>query len=304
MYEKLNMKYTFLKLCYIIYRIIHIKNENLIMKYSLNTPLGGLGKIERASLSALLRNTNATITSNQAAEIWQLDQTQASKRLALYNQKGWLKRIRQGTYISVPLASLSSNIVPEEPFAIATQLFSPCYIGGVNAANYWDLTEQLFRTVTVMTEKMLQNRKPIIAGTEYILHTLQPKYFYGLKTVWLAGVKIKISDPTRTLVDMLMFPDFCGGLRFIVDVLENYFNSDMKNIDQFIEYLDKANNGAALKRLGFLLETSFSVEQRLMEYCAKNLTTGYTKLNPVQPCEKLVTRWRVWVPESWKKKII
>ena len=123
-----------------------------------------------------------------------------------------------------------------------------------------------------------------------------------LQTVWLAGVKVKISDPTRTLVDMLMFPDFCGGLRFIIDVLANYFQSDLKNLDQLIEYLDKAQNGAALKRLGFLLELNFAEEKRLIEYCAQNLTTGYAKLNPTQSCEKLVTRWRIWVPESWKEK--
>ena len=272
------------------------------MKYSESMPLGGLGKLERASLSVLLRNTSTTITPRQAAEIWQLNPVQAAKRLAWYKQKGWLQRIRQGVYIPVPLVSLSSDVVPEEPFAIAAQLFSPCYIGGVNAANYWDLTEQLFRTVTVMTEKMIQDRKPVIADTQFILHTLKPKYFYGLKTVWLAGVKVKISDPTRTLVDMLMFPDFCGGLRFIIDVLANYFQSDLKNIDQLIEYLDKAQNGAALKRLGFLLELNFAEEKRLIEYCAQNLTTGYAKLNPTQSCEKLVTRWRIWVPESWKEK--
>lgn len=274
------------------------------MKYSDSTQLGGLGKQERASLSVLLRNTNTTITPSQAAEIWQLNSVQAAKRLAWYSQKGWLQRIRQGVYIPVPLLALSSEIVPEEPFAIASQLFAPCYIGGANAANYWDLTEQLFRTVTVMTEKMVQNRKPVIAGTDFFLHTLKPQYFYGLKTVWLAGVKVKISDPTRTLIDMLMFPDFCGGLRFIVDVLGSYLNSNMKNIDQFIEYLDNIRNGAALKRLGFLLELHFAEETRMIEYCAQNLTTGYAKLNPAQSCEKLVTRWRIWVPESWKEKAV
>jgi predicted transcriptional regulator of viral defense system len=103
---------------------------------------------------------------------------------------------------------------------------------------------------------------------------------------------------------MLMFPNFCGGLRFIVDVLRNYLQSDMKNNDQFIEYLSKSQNGAALKRLGFILEHNFSEEQKLIEYCAKNLTTGYAKLNPTQACEKLVTHWRVWVPNAWKDNMI
>lgn len=273
------------------------------MKYSENT-LGGLGKEERAALSALLRVIKITITPGQAAEIWQLNEVQAAKRLASYSKKGWLERIRQGVYIPVPLDSLTSDVIPEEPFAVAAELFSPCYIGGVNAANYWDLTEQLFRTVTVMTEKTIQNRKPVIAGNEYILHTLKSRYFYGLKTVWLAGVKVKVSDPSRTLVDMFMFPDFCGGLRFIVDVLGNYLSSDMKNIDQLIQYLSKSQNGAALKRLGFILELKFPEEQQLIEYCAQNLTAGYAKINPDQSCEKLITRWRVWIPKSWKERMV
>ncbi|MDP1615139.1 MAG: hypothetical protein Q8L68_05015, partial [Methylococcales bacterium] len=138
------------------------------MNYSKNKPLAGLGKRERIFLSELLRNTKNTIVAKQASEIWKISKVQAAKRLALFHKKGWLERIRQGVYIPVPLDSLSSDVVPEEPFAIAAELFAPCYIGGVNAANYWDLTEQLFRTVTVMTQKVVQDRKPIIAGTEFI----------------------------------------------------------------------------------------------------------------------------------------
>lgn len=48
----------------------------------------------------------------------------------------------------------TSDVIPEEPFVIAEKLFSPCYIGGINAANYWDLTEQIFRTITVMTPNL------------------------------------------------------------------------------------------------------------------------------------------------------
>lgn len=270
------------------------------MKYSENQ---GLGKKERVFLSKLLRDTKNTIVAKQAAEIWQVNETQAAKRLALFNKKGWLERIHQGVYIPVPLESLTSDIIPEEPFSIAAELFEPCYIGGVNAVNYWSLTEQLFKTVTVMTQRLVQDRKPVIAGTEFLLHTLKSRYFYGLKTVWLSNVKVKISDPSRTLVDMLMFPKYCGGINFIAEVLNNYCNSDMKSIDTLISYLEQSKNGAALKRLGFLLELNIPEEKQLINYCSNNLTTGYAKLNPEQSCEKLITRWRLWVPESWKEKI-
>ncbi len=273
------------------------------MKYSNQAQNLGLGQLERQRLSELLRNTKVAITVIQAAKVWGMDRSQAAKILSSYNKKGWLKRIARGVYISVPLSSKSPDVVPEEPFAVAEKLFSPCYIGGVNAANYWDLTEQIFRSITVMTEKLVTNRTQEIAGIEYQLHTLKPEYFFGLKSVWLSDVKVKISDPTRTLVDMLMFPKFCGGIRFIEDVLINYFNSDYKDSDLFIDYLKTANNGAAVKRLGFLLEVNFPDETKLIDFCMKNLTAGYIKLAPSLDCPRLISRWRLWVPERWKGKL-
>ena len=40
-----------------------------------------------------------------------------------------------------------------------------------------------------------------------------------------------------------------------------------------------------------------------MTLCAQNLTAGYAKLYPAQCCEKLVTPWRLWVPENWKEQL-
>ena len=153
-----------------------------------------------------------------------------------------------------------------------------------------------------MTEKPLVKRTQEIGGMEYLLHTLKPKYFFGLKTVWLNGIKVKISDPTRTLVDMLMFPKFCGGIRFTEEVLKNYFKSEQKDVDLFIEYLILAKNGAALKRLGFLLELNLPNEKKLINFCLDNLTQGYAKLSSSLDCPRLIRRWRVWVPENWKEK--
>lgn len=273
------------------------------MDYSKKGQNLGIGRLERKRLSQLLRVTKVTITVTQAAKSWEMGRSQAAKILAWYHKKGWLKRISRGIYISVPLNAETSDVAPEEPFAIAENLFSPCYIGGVNAAHHWDLTEQLFRTVTVMTQKQLIKRTQEIAGIKYVLHTLKPQYFFGLKTVWLNGIKIKISDPTRTLVDMLIFPQFCGGIRFIEDVFLNYFKSKFKDPELFIEYLNDAKNGAAIKRLGFLLEVNFQSERKLLDYCSKNLTEGYAKLSPSLDCPRLISRWRLWVPENWKDRL-
>ena len=60
-------------------------------------------------------------------------------------------------------------------------------------------------------------------------------------------------------------------------------------------------NGAVFKRLGFLLEKYAENEQGIIGQCKEKLTTGNAKLDPTLKTEKLITRWRLWVPERWAK---
>lgn len=273
------------------------------MKYIETKQYAGLGRIERTRLAQLLRNFKGSINVELAAKTWGITATQAAKILSWFNKKGWLRRIARGVYIPVSLSAESSDVVLDEPFVIAENFFTPCYIGGVNAVNYWDLTEQIFSSITVFTTKLLSIVNRDIAGTKYVIHKINSKNYFGLKSVWISGVKVKISDPSRTIIDLLLYPNLCGGLRFMNDIIINYFNSEYKNIDMLIGYLKIINIGALLKRLGFLLELNFPNEEMLIDFCKNNLTTGYAKLTLSQDCPRLIRRWRLWVPNNWKDKI-
>ena len=73
-----------------------------------------------------------------------------------------------------------------------------------------------------------------------------------------------------------------------------------KSIDLLIEYLQKLKNGAVYKRLGFLTEKYFPEENRLIDECQARLTAGNAKLDFSLNCNKLVTKWKLFVPENWK----
>lgn len=77
---------------------------------------------------------------------------------------------------------------------------------------------------------------------------------FGLKPVWRGQVKVSVSDPSRTILDVLNDPLLGGGLRSTVDFLTNYLKSDKRDLDLLIDYADRLGNGAVFKRLGFLLE--------------------------------------------------
>jgi predicted transcriptional regulator of viral defense system len=264
--------------------------------------LTGIGKEDRKRLSELFRETKGTISVKDAAGILKVSSTDAAKMLSRWAKKGWLSRVRRGLYVRVPLESHTSDIPLEDPWIIADRLFSPCYIGGWSAAEYWDLTEQIFRTIVVLTTQKPRNRAPVIKGTSFLIRTISEKAIFGTKSVWRGQVKVSVSDPSRTVLDMLIDPKLGGGIRSTTDMFLNYLKSENRNIELLIEYAKRLNNGAVFKRLGFLLERYVPDQKGAINECRSLLTKGYVKLDKALKAERLITRWRLWVPESWAKE--
>lgn len=262
--------------------------------------LSGLGKLDRERLSAVMRGTKGTVTNAQAARIMALDQADASKLLARWCKKGWLSRVARGLYVPVPLDAERSDLPLDDPWLIAASLYLPCYIGGWSAAEHWDLTEQIFRTILVMTTTRPRNRKPTLKGATFWASTVAPEKMFGLKTVWRGSLKVSVSDPSRTMLDMLSEPQLGGGIRSVQDMFKNYLASDAKNLGQLLEYAERLGNGAVFKRLGFLLEANAPQEAEAIEQCRHHLTMGNARIDPKMPAEALVMRWRLWVPRDWK----
>ncbi|MFH1146523.1 MAG: type IV toxin-antitoxin system AbiEi family antitoxin domain-containing protein, partial [Pseudomonadota bacterium] len=263
--------------------------------------LTGLGKTDRKRLAAVMRGTKGTIFVAEAAKILGISPPSTAKLLARWAKKGWLSRVRRGLYVPVPLESRTADIPLEDPWIIADKLYGPCYVGGWSAGEYWDLTEQIFRTVVVMTVRKPRDRNPTIKGTDFMLRTIQAEALFGLRSVWRGQVKVNVSDPTRTVLDMLNDPRVGGGIRSTMDMLSNYLKSQNTNLDLLIKYADKLGNGAVFKRLGFLLENLSPNDQKTINECKFRLTTGKAKLDPTIPTEVLVTRWRLWIPERLVK---
>ncbi|TAN44194.1 MAG: hypothetical protein EPN22_06820 [Nitrospirae bacterium] len=264
--------------------------------------LTGIGKKDRKRLSEIFRETKGTISVRDAADILKIFSTDAAKMLSRWAKKGWLSRVRRGLYVRVPLESRTPDIPLEDPWIIADRLFSPCYIGGWSAAEYWDLTEQIFRTVVVLTTQKPRDRAPVIKGTSFMLRTISEKALFGTKPVWKGPAKVAVSDPTRTILDMLTDPKLGGGIRPTADMFQNYLKSENKDIQLLIDYAKRMDNGAVFKRLGFLLERYAPDQEAAINECRVRLTKGNIKLDPSLKADRLITRWRLWVPESWVKE--
>ncbi len=63
-----------------------------------------------------------------------------------------------------------------------------------------------------------------------------------------------MTDPSRTVVDLLANPSWGGGIRHVGDVLEEYSVSEHRNDQLLMSYGDRLGTGAVFKRLDFLIE--------------------------------------------------
>lgn len=253
----------------------------------------------RERLSAVLRRGGAFVTVDDAAETLNVDRMVAAKTLARWNRQGWLRRIRRGLYLPVPLTASPTDEVIEDAWTLVPELFDPAYVGGASAAHHWDLTEQLFRTVFVYTARPVRHTDQTIQTTPFSVRHVRKELLFGTRPLWRGRITIHVSDIHRTIIDLLADPSVGGGIRHVADCLATYLRRDDLDIGRLIDYARRLENGAVFKRLGFLAEAA-GAPPALADACLLHLTKGNAKLDPAQVSPRLVRRWRLWLPANWK----
>jgi predicted transcriptional regulator of viral defense system len=261
------------------------------------TPRADSLPAHRARLAAVLRAAKEVVSVDIAARTLGIERRSAAKLLSRWKGQGWLRRVGHGLYVAVPLELAGSEQVLADPWVLAPALFDPCYIGGWTAAHHWELTEQLFNETLVFTTRRLTETRVNSQGAVFILYRIKPKRLFGLKTLWRGSVKVSISDPPRTLIDMIAAPNVGGGIDHVADILTAYFHSKRADRDLLIHYGEQFDNGVVFKRLGYLAETRLH-DDKLAAACRSRLTQGYARLDPALPPKKLVTSWRLWLPSA------
>jgi predicted transcriptional regulator of viral defense system len=255
----------------------------------------------RRRLATLIGSAGDVIDIDDAVRILDMDRTEAAKSLARWTEQGWLRRVGRGNYVPASLGTLDQDHVLDDPWVLVPALFSPGYVGGRSAAEHWDLTEQIFNDIMVLTAKPLRTKSQRRHGANFTLKHISSDRIFGTTNVWRGRSKVPVSDVHRTIVDMLDDPAIGGGIRQVADCLGEYFRHPERDDDRLIEYAERLGNGAVFKRLGFLAEGELSAAH-LVDACRKRLTAGRAKLDPALESSQLVTRWKLWIPSFWQPR--
>ena len=257
-------------------------------------PRLGINAENRDRLTRLIRHVTGPFTVADAAKTLGLDPMRGRRFLAYLAARGWLARVQPGLYVAVPLDATDPAAWREDPWVVATSVFAPCYIGGWSACEHWGLTDQLFRDVVVVTARWTRHRKQTIQGTPFRIRVVSTGRMFGTRIAWRAGVRVHVSDPTRTIVDVLDDPVLGGGIRHVADVLREWFAGEHREDQRLLDYAERLGNRSVYKRLGFLVERLELSAPELLAECEHRMSTGFVRLDPSGPPRgRRVKRWNL-----------
>ena len=242
----------------------------------------GISGRGRAELAAVLASGNRFITPTDVSAALDVDADSAAKRLSRWAEDGWLRRVRRGMYIGVPVDAANPAAWSEDALIVAATVWAPCYFTGWTSANHWALTDQVFRTTVLKTTARVRASSVSLLDHAYLVaHAGETALRWGTTTEWNDGTRLRFADPARTVIDVLDDPRLAGGIRHAAEITSAFL--DDHDAITLIDYGDRLGNRAVFKRLGYIVETLGHDLPDLLAACEARVSAGVSALDPNGP---------------------
>lgn len=165
-------------------------------------------------------------------------------------RKGWLERVRQGTYLLNPSRHGPDALPDTDPLRIGSRLVEPYYFGYATAAELHGFFPQASRTYYIVTPSRWSPGKG--RADRFRVVRVAPDRFFGTSPLVRRGVTLRVSDAERTVVDCLNRPELAGGIAGVAQI----FALAKPRLDwsRFGAYLDRFGNRSLTLRAGLLSE--------------------------------------------------
>ncbi len=253
----------------------------------------GISGSGRADLAAVLGSGKPFVTPADVVDVLGVDPDTAAKRLSRWAEDGWLRRVRRGLYIGVPVDAADPAAWSEDALVVAAAVWSPCYFTGWTSASHWALSDQVFRTTVLKSAKRVRVSRDRLLDHEYlVVHASEEGLQWGVKSEWHGETRLRFADPGRTVIDVLDDPSLAGGIRHAAEITGAYLEEYPPKV--LIDYAERSGNRAVFKRLGYLIE-ALGLEQPLLVDASRNrLSAGISALDPGGPRGgRRNMRWRL-----------
>lgn len=257
-----------------------------------------LGPIETNIVARLTYEKKTIVTVEDLDRLFNLSPEDRKQVVFRLKKKKILSTIKRGVYAFSPLEAGPEGTGVDE--LLIPPLFFPkknYYVGYSTMFNYFGVAEQLFQTVYVLNTSMRMER--VICGLSYKFIRIPENRMYGLETIKVKDVDVKISSRERTFIDLLYFNKPVGGIAGAVEIFTQIVKSKKCDIKKLVEYAARFPNITTRKRIGLILE-GLGVSDSTLKPLIKSV--GKTAVSSLDGSRKgtLNKKWRVIVNDSRK----
>ena len=238
-----------------------------------------LGPTETRLLNRLAADGHVVFSTAQARAALGNGDQDVNKLLYRLTRKRWLLRLEKGKYLILPLEAGMEGLYSTHEFVIAAHLVQPYAIAYASALSFHALSDLLPHTVFVATTRRKTEVTVEELGLRFRFITLAPHKFFGIQTVTIEDQPVRITTPSKTLIDGLDRPELCGGVVELAKGLKRYAG-DNANWTQLTADAKRLGNRTVFKRLGYLVEVLGLEVGEWTDRWRAEISLGETLLDP------------------------
>ena len=182
----------------------------------------------------------------------EIDSLYVSKVLSSMVRKGMLIKLKHNLYNIVPTNADAETYLPDWHI-VAKNLMKgkKYYIGYYSAMQVHGLITQPSLIEIIVTNIQIKPSTTIIRGVKFQFVNHTSERFFGYKNTWVSKFdKVLVSDLEKTIVDSVTRPHLCGGMVEVGKAI--YETRERVNLNTLVDYFNKNNSKAAIKRYLFL----------------------------------------------------
>ncbi len=230
--------------------------------------------------------------------------------LKYYINSGKVTLIRRELYASIPPNQTAESLYID-PYLIAAKSAQDSIIAYHSALELHGIAYSTFGQFTYLTK---QKNKPFEFHNHWFQAVSHPsklqqldKNYFGIQIINRQGIDIRITNLSRTIVDILDRVELSGGWEEVCRAMNNVVTL---NINEAIEYCLMLKNARLAAKLGYFLEHrqgAFAANDKQLKLLldAKPKIPQYISKNKEEKV-KYIKKWNIFIPvsvinQSWEE---
>jgi len=212
--------------------------------------LNKLSGIEQKAYFLFEERDQRVIKLEEVARALGISKRYASKVLHALTKKNAFEKIKSGLYVRFPASIvINKGVYQEDPILIARSLRERYFLSYYTALRFHGLSQRITKVFYV--SNLEKSGRVNYHENTIQLVRLTPQRFFGITHQEYSGQGLLVSDLERTLLDIMLRPEYSGGWPEIIECLRNAKNVDWEKI---FKYLFRFKMKSLLQKSGYIFE--------------------------------------------------